>query len=401
MQLRILKEDLKNNPFNTGDDNVIPTPGIFWDKPINDDGLVGVGTIAIPKHKEAYDEYIRRYGNTVGRPELVGKWDSKKFDDYTDDEKKRLDEVASIDSAMKLEIIKDRLNKIINVDDAKIEFIVKRDLNINCSVTCDEMCSSNFFLEILSCFKSALLFFKAPKKTKITYDNIQKKIIIKNWPTKVIKITFRFGSLQCQSVNQCIAFVLHELGHVIDTVGRFYMRVGIGATLINGLFILTCIIIKICNNSISISNKWKIGTSILALLAHYLSVYIVEYNSYRNEVKADDFAIKCGYGKYLIEALYDNKLDIWRTTTYNENENSILKILKNILNPFRKMHDEYHITDKKRYDMLTKKTKEYDISEKNIDRTEDIQENLQKIKFRDYRDNKMQLRILNDTILYE
>ena len=209
--------------------------------------------------------------------------------------------------------------------------------------------------------------------------------------------------------DQIIAALLHEVGHntlilenIIDILVNSTIKIAGGITILD-LILWSITIISKHNistetmdllkqgsvntyNSLLKQHETQYSLKLLASLVLLLCfiTFISMYFKRRQEIYADEFAIKCGYGK----PLYDAVVNINKHGLLRKNKGKFMKIngfnifdyvlyilngifgnLINVLSMF-KLGAYPDAKTRERY--IKEKTEQYDISDKNIDRTKHI-----------------------------
>lgn len=246
------------------------------------------------------------------------------------------------------------------------------------------------------------------KDYKIIYDPKTKKI-----DTRVPLITINVSSSLIEYIDneeEIKAILLHEVGHntqvmtnVLDELfSKSVIRIVKGVTLYTLIF--WCIgtiygsnsfteyvnklkdgMVNMHNNLLNTKeNSYNLQILASVILIAFVATVAITYLRRRQEIYSDEFAIKCGYGKELeraIKKLNDfqlnrgNKERLLKIKGYNVFDyflyfaNSLMIKLFNILSKF-KLGFYPDAETRERY--IKEKTKIYDTSNKNIDRTDNI-----------------------------
>ena len=225
----------------------------------------------------------------------------------------------------------------------------------------------------------------------ISLGNKRNDICIWNPETKKITMSLKEVTVYASSSliamctdDEVTAVLLHEVGHntmIMQAILKDIIA-GSGAVSVVYYFIIKLWeSIKKGEYNDFLSELAKVGIFNGVLILAFFVLYY--YMARRHEVKADEFAIKCGYGEHLLSFekkvnqmdLYDNPFTSKRFPGFNVVDrilNAILRLYNWIGNLMAAVGLEAHPAVWTRVRQIEEKTKMYDISDKNIDRSDSI-----------------------------
>lgn len=156
------------------------------------------------------------------------------------------------------------------------------------------------------------------QNTEPSYDRDAKKIRL-NLSQVTISVTK--GAVEKLSDNEIKAVFLHEVGHnlnvawtSLEEVMRFPGSVSFGTFMFGGEVLLIISFYnlltgqdnKFHHHLSDLQHKFIMGILAVAVISWILvlfTMFISKYARKQSEIKSDEFAAKCGYGKYLADAL--------------------------------------------------------------------------------------------------
>ena len=209
-----------------------------------------------------------------------------------------------------------------------------------------------------------------------------------NPKTKKIKISIKSASIYVSSNlikllnndKELTAVLLHEIGHNVKltyTIMENILSMGWVSSLLPGFYYelkaYKSTSYEELDSNVSKAKLWIFGSAVIFIFAAFMSAYV----SRRNETYSDEFAIKCGYGRYLTSAIkkmhtLSNEFTniINKKETAKANETFISKISSSLSGIMKYL--ESYPSQEEREDMLERKSNLYDTSKNNTNRTENI-----------------------------
>jgi len=224
-------------------------------------------------------------------------------------------------------------------------------------------------------------------KGKLSYGSSD--YVAFNPETNKIKIGIKSASIYVSSNlikllnndKELTAVLLHEVGHNVKltyTIMENILSMGWVSSLLPGFYYelkaYKSTSYEELDSNVSTAKMWIFSSVIIFIFSIFMSAYI----SRRNETYSDEFAIKCGYGKYLTSAIrkmhtlaneFANA--IHKKETAKANETFISKIASSISGIMKYL--EAYPSQQEREEMLERKSNSYDTSKSNLNRTENIE----------------------------
>lgn len=179
--------------------------------------------------------------------------------------------------------------------------------------------------------------------------------------------------------KELTAVLLHEVGHNVKltyTIMENIVSMPWIAAALPGLY-YEIQNAKINDNSLFYDSSYAIKSKswlMVSIILFIFGLFISAYISRRNETYSDEFAIKCGYGKYMYSAIrkmHTISNEIFKKEEAKKSEGFMSKVLNSLSSILTRM--EAYPEQDRREEMLKQKTDRYDTSKKNIDRTADIE----------------------------
>ena len=239
-------------------------------------------------------------------------------------------------------------------------------------------------IEIL---KNAIMTNANNKNNLLIYNPLNNKFSLS---FSSVTVFISSGLVEALNINEIKAALLHEIGHntqIVCSIISNIVEMSFGGFTLYQLFNLknlkflfkdfpeSGIYVRV--GPPMLESKMYIKTIYYALFIMVLFTFITQYLKRRQEIYADEFAIKCGYGKDLenaIEKLKGHSLSFFGKYAIKMNLldkflNFFNKIFANIINFFGMFKLSTYDDINTRIRKIKEKIAEYDASEKNIDRS--------------------------------
>lgn len=231
-------------------------------------------------------------------------------------------------------------------------------------------------IDIIS-FKNYLLHTKGNNELLIYHPESDK------FETSLEEVTAYISSsiIELFEDREITAILLHEIGHntkILLTILTDAANLTVSGLTIGGIVNA----FRMKKETAYEENNISHSLLYIILLAFTIT-FIVKYLRRRNEIHADEFAIKCGYGKESASAHEKIREYILKNSFFGNFKNLSFNFFDKILHSLLKLGailvnaiNVFHIGDYpswgQRISTIKKKTEQYDASSNNIDRTKNI-----------------------------